>query len=709
VSTLPAFYVDNIKVIEDRTYVVRGNVVSNCYGSDAIGIEIKNCNTVRAKNNRTHRIRSVLGNSIGLKIVDCEDVVSVYHVSSRCNAGVHLENIEKLYFYNYTSHDCDICGTLDNPSVVSTLRNISLSVYDNVPIFRKGSGFVLSSGSVLDIDYMYHYGIGDLYVGGSVTEGSSITLDKPIYVDEENDDLTPDNLSVLNNAGTDNPLYEANPDIGGIESEVVDEQTTDQDYYYKLLDNTFWDIGNQSAVEVSLIKAFQSRILANCELAVSTAKRDYFIKDAQSLTGFSEIFPCQAYYFNSSKFKKRVMDLWFNTINPSTLYSMNCSIGGYNLFPSYFKRTEDDIRYWLLGSSAVNIDNMLSSVENLRYGITIDVLGLSTMSSMASAECYSHFKETVADAGPFVWTMHNEPQPSGYLLFTDMWNDFERCTLNKMFYNNDFNISPESAEDCSLVTPLLITGANPISGSVTLGPAPSGGGDVELSLLDRIWGESLNRQAHYRLGDSEPSMGSWNELDNVIGKTISINNRYIQFRINVSDLKRKDDYEFMGLCLRPLQNRRVWSEPQEYTQSYIEIVPGECCFDKTNPPILDEGGIRFSDDGVPHICGWSYFVPKEIRESASELILMISSAGLGDLYMQYSIITLLNTGFMGASLVSNFIQNFDGVGFFKTVKINMSGLFNNATTHIILLLTRDSTNINDTLNGNATMLLGKIE
>lgn len=546
-ATLPVFYVDNVRLLYTDTLFVRGNVVADAYGNNITGIRIKNCENARAKNNKCLRLRSKTSNSIGFKIHNCDDFLALYNVSSRCNVGFDFEDIDTLNVYNLTSHNCTTHIKTDSDGY---FRNIALSAYDNWKHYKNCTGFSLQAGAALDIDYMMYYGLGTLYSSNNVTVGSNIDEDKPIYMDEDNDDLTPDHISTLVNTGIDNPLRTTDPCIGGIESEVTDELTADRQYHYELLDNSFWDIENPTAAEVILIKAYQSRVLANAELAEQTVERNYYVKDAISVKRFSELYPMYARYANGSKFKKRVMDMWFSGQNPATLTAYNNSIGGYNLYPSFFKRLEDEDDFWIIDESYVDIDNYLLGYEGQKYGIVIDVLGLSTLSQATSGECYNNVMKSVADIATVHWNLHHEPQPDNYLLFTDLYNNFENCTLTNMVYNDDFNIEiDEVLDDGQLVTPLISTETVSASGST-----------IELSTLDRLNSESVIRKMYYRQGETSGSMGSWIEIDHPIGETIDISASYIQFKIVAQNVIRKIDYEFLGLCLRPYFSARDWTE-----------------------------------------------------------------------------------------------------------------------------------------------------
>jgi hypothetical protein len=431
---------------------------------------------------------------------------------------------------------------------------VAFSAYKDSSLYRVSKGFEVDPVYSINVDYAIHSGLAT-FIDGDAVEGDEINEKQILYIDEPNDDLTPDYISELVNAGTENPIRDEYVDIGGIESPVTDETTADRNYWYDLIDNSFWDIENVQAAEVSFIKSFQSRVLANAEVEKSSVINDAYIKTAESVERFSELYPMYARYANQTKFKKRVMDMWFSGQNPATVQSYQNSIGGYNLLPSFFKRMEDYEDGWVIGVSYIAHDNWLNSMEDLKYGIAIDILGTSTMNQATSGECYNNVMNSVADIAPVRWFLHEEAQPTGYFIFTDMWNGFEDCQLDNMRYNDDFNISiSEVGEDGEAVTPLMATTTLMASG------VPSG--NVELSLLDRVYSENITREFYYRQGTSEFTMSSWEEITDHIGGVIILDQPYVQFKINVENVIREIDYEFQGIGLRQYSSVRDWTRPQ---------------------------------------------------------------------------------------------------------------------------------------------------
>lgn len=538
------FYIDNVNLDSADTLFVRGNKVSDCTGKTVKGITVKNCDNVRMKNNTVVRMRSWTKASTGFEITDNQNVVAVYNVASRCNKGFFFKNISDLYVYNLTSHDC---STHIHSHVNGYFYNIALSSLVDHSSYNNSTGFLLA-GSTCFTDYTYYYGVGALYSGGTLNTGTHVEEKHLLYKDEQNDDLTPDHVSEAVKAGITNPLATTDPSIGGIQSEITDEYTADRLYQYDLLDNSFWNVEDDYSAEMSFIKAFQSRILANSESAVKQVVRDYYIKTASSTLSFSELYPTYTYYHNASKFKRQVMNLWYSGQNVGATFAYNCGIGGYNLFPSFFTRLEDVSDAWIIGISFVDENNYLLGREAQQYGLGIDVLGVSTLSSGAFTECYNNVMDCIADIAEVKWYVHNEVQPENYVVFTDDYNDFENCTLDNMFYNDDFAIWINQVEqDGQILTPLISTEGLTTSGA----PSGSVSGYVELSTLENMFSESISRTMYYRVGPSAGSMSAWTTITKPIGEILELDGQpYIQFKIDVSGVLRQIDYEFIGLALR---------------------------------------------------------------------------------------------------------------------------------------------------------------
>lgn len=551
---LPSFYVDNVSLKNDDTISVRGNRVSDIKGINVVGINVHNCANLRMKNNQVSRLREPeSGISTGYIIQNCDDALLVYNSASRCKIGFFLTDIAALSVYNLTAHDCVTCIKTTSSGI---FRNIALSSGKNWYKYKQNLGIQSISPAIVDLDYTLYHNLGNLF-SGSVVEGDHVFEKEILYFDEAGDDLTPDYISELVNTGMANPLKTLSPDIGGIESAITTETTAERDYHYTLIDNAFWDVENDKSIEVSFIKSLQSRILANNENAAKIAAQDYYLKTANSLLGFSELFPANAIYVNQSKFQKRIIDLWYATQNPATLSSYNGSIGGYNLFPSFFQRMEDSEDAWIIAESVVDEDNWLFGYSGIKYGILIDVLGTSTLSQSTSGECYTNVQNCISDIAPVRWNLHDEAQPDHYILFTDMHSDYELCTLTNMVYDDDFAIQIDTVQtDGEILTPLIPTASLWASGIPTDSTGASG--LTEISLLDRNYSENVIKKIYYRQGVSG-SLSSWSEIRYPISGYFSLTEPYVQFKITVSGVLRKIDYEFIGLCLRAFKRARDWS------------------------------------------------------------------------------------------------------------------------------------------------------
>ena len=543
-AVLPAFYIDNLNVDYDETIVTRGNRVSDLYSDGNVsGIKVSDVKNWRAKNNIVSRLRSDLG--IAFEVDDIQDVLMLYNVASRCNRGFEFTSVATLNVYNATTHNCKYHFITNGGG---TFRNIALSAYEDHNTYKNCTGFICTSGTV-DLDYALYFNLGYLYNDQSkFFLGSNIEEKEILYLNEPEDDLTPDHISELVNSGTDNSLRIEDPCIGGIESKITDEVTASRTYQFELIDNSFWDVENPKSGEMSLIAALQSRILASSELFEKETERDFYIKTAESILRFSELYPMSQWGSSPSKFKKRVIDMWYAGQNPGTLAAYNNAIGGYTLLPSFFKRLEDVDDSWIVGGSYVGYNNYLLGNLQQYYGIGIDILGLSTLSTNASAECYNNVQNSVADIGPVEWILHDEVQPDGYFVFTDMYNRFEDCSLSNMVYNDDFNISiDEVQKDCSWQTPVISTETIGVSGQ------------VEVSFLERIYSENIIRNLYYRTGANPGTMNTWQSLDKSVSAIISINDAYVQFKAEISGVLRQIDYEFIGLAIKAYSSSREWS------------------------------------------------------------------------------------------------------------------------------------------------------
>jgi len=534
-------YIDNVNVNRIDTSIIKGNVISDNYGGSVTGIKVSAAQNLRVRENRVVRMRSMVS-SVGYDINSAEQLMLSYNVASRCNVGIILTETASVSAYNVTVHNCDTAIQTNSKGI---FKNISLSAYQDWKNYRNCTGFDVDAATTISVDYLYYYGISDLDAGaGSVTYGSSVYNEQIIYKDEPNDDLTPDHISLLVGTGTTEPKGETSPSIGGIQSQITDEPAANRKYQYELLDNSFWDIENDYSGEMSLIKALQSRVLANSELSEKQTEEDFYIKTANSLTYFSEAFPVYSRYQTSTKYKKRVMDLWYSTQNVGTATSYNRAIGGYNLLPSFFRRMVDYYDCWIIGHSAVNYDNYLTGVWAQKYGLGIDVLGVSTLTEESSGECYNNTMNCIADIAPIHWNLHNEVQPPGYIVFSPFYNSFEYCELTNMIYNDDYHISiNETQVQGQILTPYISTDNLAVSGILS----PSG----ELSTLDRVNSEIIERTMFYRFGNDSTDMSSWQEIKRPIGEVIYVGDKqYLQFKIITDYVLDAIDYEFLGLAVR---------------------------------------------------------------------------------------------------------------------------------------------------------------
>jgi len=695
-ATLPQYYPDNVSINMDDTVFVRGNTVSDITGNNAIAFKVHNIKNLRAKGNKAIRIRSESNNAKGFEISNIEDAYLLYNVASRTNTGFDFYSLGKLDVFNMTAHNCNFGATV---AVDGNFDNIAFSAYQDTPLYRVADGFVVDAANTITIDYVIHFGLNSL-VDGTAVEGDTVNELQILYLDEPNDDLTPDYISELVNAGTENPIRDEYIDIGGIESNVTDEATAAKSYWYNLLDTVFWSTDDAQAIAVSFIKAFQSRVLANAEVTLTQVENNTHLKFAESLTIFTELYPMYARYASQTKFKKRVMDMWFSGQNAAVVQSYQNGIGGYNLLPTFFKRMEDYEDGWIIGVSFIAHDNWLNSMEDLKYGIGLDVLGTSTMNQATSGECYNNVMKSIADIAPVRWFLHDEVQPSGYVIFTDMYNSFEDCALDNMHYNDDFNISIESVgENGEAVTPLIRTDTLFASGS------PSG--SVEVSLLDRVYSEATTREFYYRQGVSVAAMPAWDEITDHIGGVLTVSQPYLQFKINVYNVIREIDYEFQGIGLRQYSSARDWTRPQVSSDfDFIEFMPGASLPDNGSPPVYHPGSFSLPDDGVAHSAAWNILLPAGLYTELQTIRMYFGSSASAAARVRYQIIAA-DSIFGIVAPVTNTVTVTTVAGSLAHLDIPLSGVFSATTYAFNLMIERDSSVAGDVLAADLDYVTGR--
>lgn len=555
-AALPQLLIDNATIYNSNTITIRGNTVRDitCDNDDAKGIEVIWPQNARVKENKVYRIASRSASSYGLTVAGCDDLLLFYNAVSRLDTGFKFNSITTLNVYNATAHNCR-CGV--NTSSSGIFRNIALSAYFHTKYYKQAVGFTVNAGTV-DLDYAYHFNLAQLANGiGNVTVGGVVLEKEILYLDEPSDDLTPDHISELVKIGTTDPSGVVQPDIGGVASEVTLSQTTpNRKYQYDLIDNSFWYIEYDKAVEISFIKAMQSRILANAELANTEVVNNVYLKDANGVSRFTELYPMYARYCNADRFQKRVMDVWYAGQNCGTTQAYQNGIGGYNLLPTFLRHLLDRDSCWIVNESFIDYDNYLLGSAEQKFGIGLDVLGISTLTIATSAECYRNVMDSIADVGPVEWTLHEEVEPTGYLIFADMYNGFSNCTLTNMVYSDNYAIIPEEVDQtCEALTPVI-----PLTGISTLTLGATGVvEDYEFSLLDRTYSQNVTRTIYYRTGNALGSMSAWTTASKAIGQVVSTDKVYIQFKVRVTGVLRVIDYEFNGVALRHYTTSRDWN------------------------------------------------------------------------------------------------------------------------------------------------------
>jgi hypothetical protein len=555
-TALPQLLIDNAMIYNSNTITIRGNTVRDitCDNDDVKGIEVVWPQNARVKENKVYRIASRSSSSYGFTVEGCNDLLLFYNAASRLDTGFKFNSITALNVYNATAHNCR-CGV--NTSSSGTFRNIALSAYFHTKYYKQAIGFTVNAGTV-DLDYAYHFNLAQLANGiGNVTVGGVVLEKEILYLDEPGDDLTPDHISELVKIGTTDPSGVAQPDIGGVASEVTLSQTTpNRKYQYDLIDNSFWYIEYDKAVEVSFIKAMQSRILANAELANTEVINNVYLKDANGVSRFTELYPMYARYCNADRFQKRVMDVWYAGQNCGTTQAYQNGIGGYNLLPTFLRHLLDRDGCWVVNKSFIDYDNYLLGSAEQKFGIGLDVLGISTLTIATSAECYRNVMNSIADVGPVEWTLHEEVEPTGYAIFADMYNGFSNCTLTNMVYSDNYAVIPKEIDQtCEVLTPAI-----PLTGISTLTLGATGVvEDYEFSLLDRTYSQNVTRAIYYRTGNALGSMSAWTTASKAVGQVVSTDKVYIQFKLIVTGILRIIDYEFNGIAIRHYVISRDWN------------------------------------------------------------------------------------------------------------------------------------------------------
>ncbi len=512
------FYIDNDTINRADTVVISGNVIKNIYSDTlAVGIRLDGLVTILLRDNQVSKCRSATISHCTW-VSDTTKVNASFNALSRANFGLSLTTVTSANIYNLTVHNCDVCNYVDSTAVY---RNVVLSAYNDNVSYKFNWGFAIPTGASVNVNYLDYFGIGTLYTTagtGTFTLGTTYWIDKPLYKDEPNDDLMPDHVSLMIKNGVAEPRLYENPSVGGVQSFITSEITAPTNYYFQLLDNSFWDIDNDEAGETCITRACQSRVLANSETALYQVQRDYYIKTASSLEGFSALFPMNSGYLTPNKFKKAVTDMWFATSNACTTASYERSIGGYNLFPTFIDRLDNYPDYWIINVSYISqpiltdLDNWLLGMDEQMYGIGLDVLGVSTLTSETYAECYANTQKCISDIAPVKWFLHQEVQPVTYLILAKWYNSWDQCELTNMIYNEDDHISIYEVQvDGTLITPNLSTAR-----------VTSTGNKIQLATFDRLNSENVTRTMYYRLGNNATATGAWTEIIRPIGEIIDL-------------------------------------------------------------------------------------------------------------------------------------------------------------------------------------------
>ena len=139
----------------------------------------------------------------------------------------------------------------------------------------------------------------------------------------------------------------------------------------------------------------------------------------------------------------------------------------------------------------------------------------------------------------------------------------------------------------------------------------------------------------------------------------------------------------------------------------IELYAGGALFHPTNPPTEQIAGIVFAADGNPHSCVWHVYAPTILR-TVSSLILRFSffdhgvAAGNARFGINWSRVSDTEILALGAASI---IVPYTGVAnLVPFVDLDIGSFITSDTTLFGLQLERDSSHVQDTLAGDATLI-----
>lgn len=146
--------------------------------------------------------------------------------------------------------------------------------------------------------------------------------------------------------------------------------------------------------------------------------------------------------------------------------------------------------------------------------------------------------------------------------------------------------------------------------------------------------------------------------------------------------------------------------------SYIEFMSGAAAGDDTNAPVDDNTGIRFPADGSEYKCGWTKYVPNEINNKTAKTFTLyfIDPGGIGNIQLDFEWYAVNSSGSITASgSYTELVAGPDNANTIFGVDINVTTWFADTPKFIVITMTRDSSNANDTFPNAITYATGLIQ
>ena len=296
----------------------------------------------------------------------------------------------------------------------------------------------------------------------------------------------------------------------------------------------------------ALFRAIQYIIYGQAEMTTIEVQGNYYLKLAENLSRFSSTFPLYSRTLTFEQFRKRVLDIWLGYQEPSTILGLNRIAGAYTGLPLFAHRYIDDDLVWILNRSYLDQapipENYIAGTTHQMYGAIFEVFGWSRISAEVDAEFEKIFREN-ASLGPLGIEKYQEDEPPGFLLIADGFNNFDLMILDNMHFNGrEVHVTDYTFPASFETYPISMDRIVPY-GYIT---------DITINLFERLYSDSLRREIQYSWGSSPSpaSFGPWTQLKYVWPMRRPIEDNYIKFRIEVSELLAPENYVFVSLMMR---------------------------------------------------------------------------------------------------------------------------------------------------------------